>query len=75
MTFNRSFRRGGPVALLVAILAGASAPMAAGLPLLLASPPRAEVRRIVLDCPNLAEHPPAGRPAPWLARCGLVRRP
>jgi hypothetical protein len=73
MTSNLPPRRRGLAVLVLALVAGASAPVAAGLPALLTPAPKAEVRRMWLDCPGLAEHAPDRRPGPWLARCGLVR--
>lgn len=75
MTSTRFFWRRGPFALLLAVAAGASAPLAAGVPLLLVLPAKPEVRRMMLACPGPAEHSAAKRPGPWLARCGVVRSP
>jgi hypothetical protein len=73
MTTHLPLRRCGAATLVLALAAGAGAPLAATLPVLLAPAPKVEVRRLHLDCPGLKARAPAARPGPWLARCGLIR--
>lgn len=70
-------RRCGLAVFVLAMLAGAGAPLAATLPDLIARmtpPTEPEIRRtLVIACPLLPDREPGDRAAPWLSRCGLPR--
>lgn len=69
--------RRGLAVLVLAMLAGAGAPLAATVPRLVAAvvpPPEPEVARaLMITCPSLPGRQPGDRPTPWLSRCGLPR--
>lgn len=76
-TVLRPHPRRGLAVLVLAMLAGAGAPLAAALPHLVAAavpPPEREIARtLMIACPSLPGRNPADPPTPWLSRCGLPR--
>lgn len=67
-------RRCGLAVFVLAMAAGAGAPLAATLIAQAAPSPEPEIRRtLMIACPSLPDREPGDRPAPWLSRCGLPR--